>query len=414
MTTKAGLAIWERNWLLLGLLFFSGSLSLLYAPDTSEAVLRAEEKDYFSQVVNFLLYFFVVYLSLRNAQNVISVFLRNKIIFALLLLPFVSIFWSIEPWTTLTRSVFLFFTMMLAVSLYSVCSRDQFFKIIILFFLIVGILTLIAAVLSFGTAVHQDEHFPALRGFFRHKNITGRFFVLGVALSLYHYLLLRSGIALVTLVVSAVIVLLSLSGTALVLMASIFFVFLGFSVIKFDRNFSFIVLFLLFIILPVLIFYFIYSGLYLVFFEALGKDPTLTGRTTIWEVVLLDVFPNRPWFGYGYEGFWSSLEGAFWVEWGMYAYVPPHAHNVLLHTLVGLGGIGSVFLLFFVCKFIFQSCRSFLLLGDWFSIFCVALSVYMIVVNLTEVVIWKNNFIWFLIVYNYLELVDGKLSSTYE
>lgn len=408
MSTKIGLAVWERNWLLLGLSFFSGSLGLLYAPDSSDLILRAEAKDYLTQILNFTLYFFIIYMVIFNWRKVASVLLRNKIILALMLLPFISISWSIEPWTTLTRSVFLFFTMVLAVAMVSVCDRDQFIKIIVLFFLVVGIFTLLSAVVSFGTAIHQDEHFPALRGFFRHKNITGRLFVLGIAFSLYCYLVMRSGLSLMALMVSTLVVLLTLSGTALILMILTFLVFLVLSVIKFDRNLSFIVLSVLFVALPAMLFFFVYSGVYLMLFDALGKDPTLTGRTTIWEVVLLDVFPYRPWFGYGHEGFWSSLDGAFWIEWGMYTYIPPHAHNAVLHTLVNLGAVGVLLLLVFIGRFVFHACRRFLILGDWFSILCIAMAAYILLVNFTEVVIWQNNIMWFFITYCYLELANNR------
>jgi len=42
--------------------------------------------------------------------------------------------------------------------------------------------------------------------------------------------------------------------------------------------------------------------------NALGRDVTLTGRTSIWAVVL-DKISKHPWLGYGYKGFWLGMEG---------------------------------------------------------------------------------------------------------
>ena len=39
-----------------------------------------------------------------------------------------------------------------------------------------------------------------------------------------------------------------------------------------------------------------------------GKDPTLTGRTTIWRAVVVAAM-KRPLLGYGYKAFWTGLQG---------------------------------------------------------------------------------------------------------
>ena len=40
----------------------------------------------------------------------------------------------------------------------------------------------------------------------------------------------------------------------------------------------------------------------------LGKDSTLTGRTLIWGSLIIS-FLRSPVFGYGYEGFWTGMQG---------------------------------------------------------------------------------------------------------
>src|SRR5216683_2253931 len=78
-----------------------------------------------------------------------------------------------------------------------------------------------------------------------------------------------------------------------------------------------------------------------------GRDPTLTGRTDLWEV-LLNMNIN-PWIGAGFESFWlgERLEKL----WAMYWFKPNEAHNGYLEIYLNLGGVGLFFLggVFFSC-----------------------------------------------------------------
>lgn len=72
-----------------------------------------------------------------------------------------------------------------------------------------------------------------------------------------------------------------------------------------------------------------------------GRDPTLTGRTLIWEATW-DLIQRRPILGYGYGAFWlessepaSILQEA--VQWAT-----PSAHNGYLDLVLELGLVGLV------------------------------------------------------------------------
>ncbi|WP_255568062.1 O-antigen ligase [Brevundimonas sp. PAMC22021] len=74
---------------------------------------------------------------------------------------------------------------------------------------------------------------------------------------------------------------------------------------------------------------------------ALGKDPSLTGRTLIWESLMRRV-AERPWTGYGFSAFWGrdSVPAAFVrqeTSWPV-----PSAHNGWIDLLVQLGWPGAV------------------------------------------------------------------------
>jgi exopolysaccharide production protein ExoQ len=75
--------------------------------------------------------------------------------------------------------------------------------------------------------------------------------------------------------------------------------------------------------------------------EVLGKDPSLTGRTDIWEAILARV-AERPWTGYGYGAFWErdSVPGD-WIRFET-GWLVPNAHHGWLDVLVQLGWPGAL------------------------------------------------------------------------
>lgn len=74
---------------------------------------------------------------------------------------------------------------------------------------------------------------------------------------------------------------------------------------------------------------------------ALGKDPTLTGRTEIWSLIL--GLHTNPWIGTGFESFWLGPRLQ-----KMYAALPNlpinTAHNGYLEVYLNLGWIGICFI----------------------------------------------------------------------
>jgi exopolysaccharide production protein ExoQ len=77
----------------------------------------------------------------------------------------------------------------------------------------------------------------------------------------------------------------------------------------------------------------------------LGKDPTLTGRTPMWGVIISMIF-SKPLLGWGRGGFWRGPGAVTAGEAVSMNYVPPHAHNGYLDIGLDTGVFG--FLLFFV------------------------------------------------------------------
>jgi exopolysaccharide production protein ExoQ len=73
----------------------------------------------------------------------------------------------------------------------------------------------------------------------------------------------------------------------------------------------------------------------------LGKDATLTGRTSIWQLTLVSIM-KAPLLGYGFQAFWRGLQGesanvTLGDHWGV-----PEAHDGYLDIWLGLGAVGLV------------------------------------------------------------------------
>lgn len=71
----------------------------------------------------------------------------------------------------------------------------------------------------------------------------------------------------------------------------------------------------------------------------LGKDPTLTGRTGIWDAILRQV-EKSPWLGYGYAAFWGLKSPPAMIVRKQTKWLVPSAHNGWLDLLVQVGLVG--------------------------------------------------------------------------
>jgi exopolysaccharide production protein ExoQ len=72
---------------------------------------------------------------------------------------------------------------------------------------------------------------------------------------------------------------------------------------------------------------------------ALGRDPTFTNRTRIWQLAL-EYIDRRPWFGYGFGAFWREQSDDTQVFWAALGFKTPHAHNSWLELALGIGVVG--------------------------------------------------------------------------
>jgi exopolysaccharide production protein ExoQ len=135
-----------------------------------------------------------------------------------------------------------------------------------------------------------------------------------------------------------------------------------------------------------------------VVFGALGRDATLTGRTTLWAVVLASI-GEHPWLGHGYNAFWQGWNGSSALVLSEVGWDTPHAHNGFLDLALDLGLLGMALLVIGIIvasRAALRSARATALAsGVWPLVF---LS-FLLLVNVTETsLLRQHNIYWILFV----------------
>jgi O-antigen ligase len=116
--------------------------------------------------------------------------------------------------------------------------------------------------------------------------------------------------------------------------------------------------------------------------RGLGRDPSLSGRTQLWEMGL-EMIAERRWLGYGYQAFWKEGGAAEFI-WKVEGYKPPHAHNGFINISLDLGMLG---LFFFVIIIVITYARSIAWLHT----------------GKTSIELWPVSYVTFLVLYNQSE-----------
>jgi exopolysaccharide production protein ExoQ len=121
---------------------------------------------------------------------------------------------------------------------------------------------------------------------------------------------------------------------------------------------------------------------------AVGRDPTLTGRTDIWKAVLST--NTNPLIGTGYDSFW--LGPRLNVVWSRVGTVN-ESHNGYLETYLNLGLIGVALLLVLLMTSYRAICKR---LSPAFSLASLGLALWTILLfyNMTEAAVFNGQLLW--------------------
>jgi O-antigen ligase len=334
-----GLPILETTLALLCLLLFSqallGPLFESQADPAGNPVLRLIWPPVYALIL--------LLIGLQPAKFWVTM-VRSWPILVLCILPMVSTLWSIDPGLSLRRGLAVLMTGVFGLWLASRYSWSDLVQLLSLVFGILAFGSLVAAIVFPGFGVDQDVHAGAWKGLWWEKNTLGAVFAFSSLSAACAAWLSKNpfeklGFAALCLL-SIGLVLMSTSRTALL---ACMICLLGVAAIWIARRgFGFASLvFLVGMIVVSTIGFVLIIGPGIVL-EMLGRDPTLTGRTDIWEGSIA-VIADKPLTGYGFGAFWAVENGpVFWLrqvtQWSV-----PTAHNAWLETALALGIPATIF-----------------------------------------------------------------------
>ncbi len=263
---------------------------------------------------------------------------------ALVGLAFASRYWSIDFATTMRRVIALGISCGFALYLGAVFRGPHLPRLLMhtALFMAVGSLVMVFAFPAIG--VHQYDNAGLWRGLWYEKNQMGAVMVIGAtaAAACLASPDPRRLLPALALILSSGLVLATQSKTSLLCLMVALGLIGGFwSLRRGGAAFSVIAIWCAVVLTGFGIW--VWDTHSVAVLEALGKDPSLTGRTEIWDALMRKV-ADRPWTGYGYGAFWGRIGESVPADWVRKetGWIVPSAHNGWIDLLVELGWPGAV------------------------------------------------------------------------
>ncbi|MGF1587858.1 MAG: O-antigen ligase family protein [Pleurocapsa sp.] len=293
-------------------------------------------------IVNALSYPCIAILIALHWKQIAYVATRNISLLVFVGVAMFSLVWSADYNSTLDINRGLVRTFLFGAYFAARYSLKEQMKILAWVIGISAVLSLMVclAVPSYG--IGED----GWQGIFPYKNYMGRSMVLGTVL----YLIMalnqrRSWLCWIGLILVIPLSLLSQSSTSVLLLMLLLSQMPLYGLVKQKYKLRVIILSLVCILIGA-VGMFIIASQETILVDILGKGTTFNGRTPIWTLVIDKVSQERPWFGYGYGGFWTSDAGVFVIlnSWASDLEIPDNfnAHSVYIETFANLGLVGLI------------------------------------------------------------------------
>jgi exopolysaccharide production protein ExoQ len=267
--------------------------------------------------------------------------LRAPLLIALVALAAVSALWSVDPDTTVRRSVALGFTCLSGVVLASRFSWPRLSEVLACGFAILAIGSLLVGIFMPSIGRMSDLFPGSWRGLWFEKNGLGQYMTIGFCVTAAAAVL-NPGRRRLWGAAAALCILMVLLSTSKTSLASLLLAMGMFGFVWLVRRGPAAgVVALWFGVVAV-----IGLGAFMTLdpdaaFALFGKDATLTGRTKIWAAALR-LIHQRPTLGYGYGVVWDDK--SLWAPLAKITkeagFVAHHAHSSWIEQALGLGAVG--------------------------------------------------------------------------
>lgn len=318
--------------------------------------------------------------------------LRAPILLALSLLAIASMAWSLFPDISMRRGIALLATTLLGVYLAVRFDWLTSLRLIAGVWLALCVATLVAGLVAPSFAVDHDTHVGAWTGGWWEKNQLGGH--AARAAYLFAFLAWRDAalrkVWIGAFILGVGLVGLSTSATALLgLILGCGVLGLSWQMVK-GRQRSLLLVWAGGSTLATLtLVYVMAPGVLL---SLIGKDPTLTGRTDIWNE-LGRAISARPLLGYGYQAFWAPLsEPRYWLQQAV-DWAAPSGHNGWLDLAVSLGLVGAAL---FAVDFLLTIWRAVKASATSpAGVFALGALAQFALFSMSEsIILWQNSIIW--------------------
>ncbi len=391
----------ERRFAIFGMMFLTGIFrlaSFYTSPDAlNDTPPMSNPLDKVSSLLQQFLYITTLLLLLARGQSTVRAMIRDPTVWMLIIYTFLSFLWSDFPSLSKRKGITTIQTSYFGLYVASRFTMKQQLQMLAWVFGFIAVFSFVFTLAFPGSAIEAGANAGSWRGPFTQKNLLARFMVLGAIVCLLVALdkPKKPKIAWGSFGMCILMILLTGSKTALLLLIMILALLPLYKLLRYKDT----------LVIPILVLSTLIAGTLTIFvveywldiLAALGRDPTLSGRTNLWEIAI-EKISERPWLGYGYLGFW--LEGGeaevIWKEEG---YKPPHGHNGYINTAVDLGLVG-LFLFLLIIFVTYARAIVWLKAGNssiefWPAFFIIFLLMY----NITEsTIIEFNSIFWALVV----------------
>jgi exopolysaccharide production protein ExoQ len=316
----------------------------------------------------------------------------------------VSSLWSFHPAVSLRKAVTLLQIVLFAYYLAAKFPVERVLRLLTSVFAVALVLSAIVAVAvpEVGT-MHEPELAGAWRGVFAHKSALGGACIMGTLCFAWRWTreperrVLHSAGILLCLALAV----LSMSKTAQLTIALLGPIAVFLHLLRLPglaKLWAAYVMAALFAVLG--------GGLFFFFAEiteAVGKDPTLTGRVPVWRS-LAEFALHRPLGGYGYNAFFVLENPDVEQVWRLGGWNMWDAHNTVLGIFLELGLPGLVLSQWVLLATVWRALRAFS--GDavpWAG-FAAGYAISYVVMSLVEMVMFRGDLYSTLITFLYVAL----------
>ncbi|AFZ03444.1 O-antigen ligase family protein [Calothrix sp. PCC 6303] len=383
-------------------LFLSTSALIPILVETEESAIAAA--DPYTPILFMGVYAVTGVLIFQHWKNFLWIARKDIWLWLLMGIAIASIAWTIAPDITPRRSLLLLGTSLFGAYMavrYSI--RQQLQLLGWAFALLIGLSFVFAIALpNYGLMTFQEGgiHAGAWRGVFSHKNLLGRSMVLSSMI--FMFIIASKSVTpkyrwlpWLGYTLSFALIVLSSSKTAIVsfFMLGIIFQLYRSWRLNYSRLIPFAIAFILIFGTTITL---IIDNLPLIT-SAVGRDLTLTGRTDIW-MAMLDKISERPFLGYGLNGFWRDWDNeATAFMWRILGWECPYGHNGFMDLFAELGIFGLVSFMISYGTTFFRSIswlrKTKSAEGIWSAMYLTFLLIY----NISESTLLTNNSIFWIL-----------------